>query len=531
MANPTAAKTAHRRSRSTDLGAKQLADLLKLSEKDNDQKCEERNNKFIAGEIGNDLNEITSEELQKMVTDVNDGRLMKLEKDYSSEFNEMKNSCDKLLEQGRDLATILEQSSRLEKLTRLGMDMKNHTNILMYTARLCIQLKDYDTLGDYITMLSKKRGLLKFSFSKMISLVCIEVKSIDDEKVRDKLVETLRNVTAGKIYVEIHRARLTRLVSQRLEREGKLDEAWNIMMELQVETFGSMEMDEKVNYLMEQMRLSILKGEWIRALVISRKINRSFFDQDDAMGVIHNLKVIYFNYMIQISLNDGEYLEVARHYLEIFKTPELKDSVEQVHLLKCAALYTLLAQHSNEQWDLLHRIAEIKKFKEIPVYGALVKLFTKEELVNYKTNFLPDFEKALRVGIPNCEVTAVFENTEKGEKRWNDFKIRMGEHNLRMVAKYYSKITFARLANLMDCSEDEMETFLCDLIVSGVIPHAKIDRPKKVISLKAPVDNLGVLDSWASDVNKLTGLLNNISHLILKEEMIHKNYVEKSTYF
>jgi hypothetical protein len=49
--------------------------------------------------------------------------------------------------------------------------------------------------------------------------------------------------------VEVERARLTKRVADKLEAEGKLDEARTLIMELQVETYGSMEVNEKVHLL------------------------------------------------------------------------------------------------------------------------------------------------------------------------------------------------------------------------------------------------------------------------------------------
>ena len=47
--------------------------------------------------------------------------------------------------------------------------------------------------------------------------------------------------------MEVERARLTRRVVDKLEAEGKLDKACEMIMEMQVETYGSMEISEKVN--------------------------------------------------------------------------------------------------------------------------------------------------------------------------------------------------------------------------------------------------------------------------------------------
>ena len=48
----------------------------------------------------------------------------------------------------------------------------------------------------------------------------------------------------------------------------------------QVETYGSMEKREKVEFILEQMRLCIAKKDFIRAQIISKKISVKFFDSD-----------------------------------------------------------------------------------------------------------------------------------------------------------------------------------------------------------------------------------------------------------
>jgi 26S proteasome regulatory subunit N5 len=66
-----------------------------------------------------------------------------------------------------------------------------------------------------------------------------------------------------------------------------------------------------------------------------------------------------------------------------------------------------------------------------------------------------------------------------------------------------------------------MEQFLCNLIVTGVIPDVKIHRPSSMINLRARKANVETLDTWGSNVRKLTDILNKVSHLISKEEMVH----------
>ena len=76
----------------------------------------------------------------------------------------------------------------------------------------------------------------------------------------------------------MERARVTRMLAKIKEDEGAIAEASEILQELQVETFGSMERKEKADFILEQMRLCLLKKDFIRAQIISKKISSKFFD-------------------------------------------------------------------------------------------------------------------------------------------------------------------------------------------------------------------------------------------------------------
>lgn len=116
--------------------------------------------------------------------------------------------------------------------------------------------------------------------TKMVQEACTYVDQIDNMEEKLRLIDTLRTVTTGKIYVEIERARLTKKIAGIKESNGSIEEAANIMQELQVETYGSMEKREKIDFLLEQMRLCLLKGDFIRTQIISRKISTKAFDDE-----------------------------------------------------------------------------------------------------------------------------------------------------------------------------------------------------------------------------------------------------------
>lgn len=84
----------------------------------------------------------------------------------------------------------------------------------------------------------------------------------------------------------MERARVTRILAQIRESEGKINEAADILQELQVETFGSMEKREKTDFILEQMRLCLAKHDYVRTQIISKKINTRFFqDKENEVGL------------------------------------------------------------------------------------------------------------------------------------------------------------------------------------------------------------------------------------------------------
>jgi 26S proteasome regulatory subunit N5 len=114
-----------------------------------------------------------------------------------------------------------------------------------------------------------------------------------------ELIDTLRTVTEGKIFVEVERARLTRILSKIREDEGKIEEAADILQELQVETFGSMEKREKTDFILEQMRLLLAKRDYTRTQIISKKINTRFFkDEENEVCIVYLKPFTYLKYWI-----------------------------------------------------------------------------------------------------------------------------------------------------------------------------------------------------------------------------------------
>lgn len=149
----------------------------------------------------------------------------------------------------------------------------------------------------------------------------------------------------------------------------------------------------------------------------------------------------------------------------------------------------------------------------------MLKLFTVQELMRWPL-------VAEQFGPHLCS-TDVFDAVPKpplgrddqANKRWQDLRKRVIEHNIRVVAKYYTRIQLGRLTELLDLTEEETEKYISELVTLKTI-YAKIDRPARLVNFAKPRDADDVLNEWSSDMKNLLGLLERIDHLITKEEMM-----------
>ena len=128
---------------------------------------------------------------------------------------------------------------------------------------------------------------------------------------------------------------------------------------VQVETFGSMKREEKVEFILEQMRLGLAKKDYIRTQIISKKVSTKFFADSDALevqvcpvtlcggvevtklplfGPLQQLKLKFYQLMIKLCLNSDSFLDISRHYFAIYQTPcvqEDSDKKKEVCFSQC----------------------------------------------------------------------------------------------------------------------------------------------------------------------------------------------------
>lgn len=365
-------------------------------------------------------------------------------------------------------------------------------------------------MNEQVQLLSKKHGQLKQAITSMIQEV---IKGLDDAPDLDTKIQTIENiraVTEGKIYVEVERARVSQTLSKIKEAQGDIDAATEILGELQVETYGSMDIREKTEFILEQVELYIKKGDFVRALILSRKIVSRYFQKEET----HDLKLRYYELLIKIGLHNSQYLEVCQHYRAVYDTPRVtEDEAKWKEALEHIVYFIILSPYDNEQSDLIHRIALDSRLSKLAVHQDLIKCFTANELMRWP--------KVEQIYGPPLHKTAVFDiKTTEGRARWDDLRKRVVEHNLRVISKYYIRIRTPQLNHLLDLSEKETEEFISKLVTQGTI-YARINRPERIVTFAEPKGNNEILNEWSYSIGQLLGHVETIGHLIAKEEMVH----------
>lgn len=450
----------------------------------------------------------------------------KQEQDFTKEVDELIPQVDQLVKTG-NIQQGIEKLLVLEKQTRNASDLASTSRVLLQIVSIIFDSKDVDGLCLHVHQLARKHGQLRQATTTMVEKVMTFLDQLDQEN-KIKLINSLREVTDGKIYLEVQRARLTKQLAQIREAEGATGTANDLMQELQVETFGSMERREKMDFILEQMRLLRIQQDWEKLAIVSKKINSKWLAEPEN----EDLKLRFYALMITYASKLSRYLDLCKYYRSIHESKSIKaDPIKSLAALRNAVYFVILAPYDNEQSDLLHRIAkEEDELKKIEAVYDLVKCFTTPELMRWpgiQELYGPALRKSKVFGpkgTPGLEGDIeedVDEGANPGEARWQELHKRVVEHNIRAVSKYYTRLTMQRLSELLDLSLLESEATLAKLVSSKTV-FAKIDRPSGIVRFNTQDQQTAtrgeaVLNEWNNDVGKLLGLVEKTVHLIQKE--------------
>ena len=306
------------------------------------------------------------------------------------------------------------------------------------------------------------------------------------EAARDALVEELRSITDGKMYLEAERARLTRTMAIIKERKGDASGAADVLQEVHVETYGSLSKREKVEFILEQMRLTLLKRDYIHSYIVSNKVKRSVLDEEG----MAELKVKFYSLLAKYYAHEKDAFELAKCHHNIYSTPTVQEvETSWKEALTNSVVFLCLSEYSNEVKDMMERINLDPRLDKIPECRDVVSAYLRDEIIHYPLPYQDALESVSGI-VDACEVDngaplggtidigSSSSLSKSSKEHWHKtFHSRIIEHNLRVTSIYYRRIRTSRLATLLNLDVDATERHISHMVSTGMV-YAKIDRPK-----------------------------------------------------
>lgn len=216
----------------------------------------------------------------------------------------------------------------------------------------------------------------------------------------------LRDITDGKIFLEAERARLTRALAIIKEQSGDLSAAADVLKEVHVKTYGSLSKKEKSDIILERMRLTLTKKDFVHAHIVGYKINHKALGEEG----MESYKLRFFELITQYLRHEKDAYELSKDFHAIHSTHirmmankggnntennEAKESDDADHeeklmsALRATVLFLALSPHTPEQSDNLHRIFRDSNIEKLIPAVTLYKSFRGRKLRIIPSNISP----------------------------------------------------------------------------------------------------------------------------------------------
>ena len=413
-----------------------------------------------------------------------------------------------------------------EKQTRLENEFEKNRKITKEILETLYNRKDFDNFLKLLEYLTQRRSQSRESIISMIKYCLNDIyPNLNDEKLKVRLLETIIKVTEGKIFVEYEYSQAIRKMTEIHLNNSKYEEAAKLIQDVQIEAFGSLEREYKVDYILFQMRILIAKGDFIRTLIVSNKIHRNHLNDEG----FELLKIDFYRLMIEYFLHEKKYLDVSKSYKILY------DFVKEIKLK--------LSKIENNNKDVKPKIIDnyikatknnlVELFQNYVLYLSICppELETKNMLNELKLKYKKELEENKLICdivynhlsddiiLINDELLNNYKNYDifKNKKELlNLFRKYWIQHDLSIFGKFFSQVHLKRISEMSLVSIDELESELADMVVNDYI-FAKINRIEKIVNFQKKKDHHDVLDELNFDLNTMLKGLENTTHLINKE--------------
>lgn len=459
------------------------------------------------------------------------GFLETLKKDYKSELEQIIRQVNDLVA-SHNLEEALQFGLQFEKKCRLGSDNVTLKEICVYLVQLCFDQNDFPKLNNILLLLNKKRNQSKNVITAIVEKSMGFLLLIAEVSIRTLLIKTLMEITDGKIYVEGESARLHMSMAMIHEAAGDINAACEVIQDVHVETYGSITKVDKAKYIIEQIRLNMLNEDYVRALIHSRKINAKTISE--VTPEMQEVKLAFYRLMTEFHSREQDCYEICQCYLKMLEAPMVLSNEDlRAEMINHCAVYLVLSPHDNQVADLLARLLARKEVNETKANLAkqLLTLFTTKEVIPSPFGPVQSLVESVILQTQMHNATNR-PNGEAASQLIATIRTRVIQHNVRVMAEYYSCVESDRMASMLQMNnKDELELVLSEMSSESTISasgsirkplYVKIDRPNGIISFRPSRPAEAVLTEWTGQVTSLLTLMENTCHLINRENMVHK---------
>lgn len=201
----------------------------------------------------------------------------------------------------------------LEKKCRVNNDHNNLREVSLHLVRLCRNVNDWDKLNAMLSLINKRSSQYKSTLTAVVAEASEYLEQVPSVAVKVDLLKTLKEVTDGKIYLEGESAKIHFTLSKIYEDRGDLTEACNTIQDVHVETYGSLTRQQKAEYILEQIRLNLLKKDYIRVAIHSRKMNQKTIEE----AGFEDIKIRFYKLQIEFYTHERNSWEIAQAYYKV----------------------------------------------------------------------------------------------------------------------------------------------------------------------------------------------------------------------
>lgn len=414
-----------------------------------------------------------------------------------------------------------------EKVTRLEGEFEKNKSICVKIFSILQKRNDFQNFLKMFEYLTQRRNQSRESIIYMVKNCLNEIlPNLKNHKDSTDLLQTIIKVTEGKIFVEYEYSQAIRKMTEIYLMNNKIVEAAKLIQDVQIEAFGSLENDYKVDYILFQMQVLLEKGDYVRTLIVSNKIKRNHLDDDG----FELLKIRFFRLMIEYFMHEKKYIDVSKSYKTLYDfVKSINDKLIDIEKNNKEIKPKIIENYLkiNKENDLKKLFENYVLFLSICPPELETKNMLNELIIKYKKeldkdeNILYIVEKRLSDDIILIDNNLFnkykdYEIFKKNPDLIKLFRKHWIQHDLSLFEKFFAKIHIKRINDMTLVPVDEIEKEIADMVVNNYI-YAKINRIEKIVNFRKKTDYHDVLDNFNYDMDNMLKKIEETCHLINKE--------------